>query len=121
MSAASIAAKVKAGLANAAAAVGSPSSIPIYRVCKTQSGNPLNPSFTESVTLLPNAIFKSYEQGLTDVNIRAGDRQLVSDADNAISQNDVIRQGDTDYIVISVDKVAPRSEPLVYISQVRAQ
>ena len=121
MSAASIAAKVKAGLAKAAAAVGSPADAKIYLVRKTQGGTPLAPSTTETIILLPNAIFKSYQQGLTDINIRAGDRQLVSDSDNEINQNDIIRQGTTDYIVISVDKKAPATQPLAYISQIRVQ
>jgi len=121
MSAASIQAKVKAGLAKAQAAVGSSASPLVYLVRKTQTGTALLPASTETLTLLPNAIFKSYEQGLTDVNIRAGDRQLVSDSDNEVSQNDTIRQGDQDYIVIAVDERSPASEPLVYISQVRAQ
>jgi hypothetical protein len=90
-------------------------------VRKGQGGTPLAPSSTETTTLLPNAIFKSYEQGLTDINIRAGDRQLVSDSDNEITQNDIIRQAGTEYIVINVDKKAPSYEALAYISQCRAQ
>ena len=121
MGSANIQAKVKAGLAKSAIAVGSPTDLPIYLVTKTQSGTPLAPLTTETTSLLVNAIFKSYEQGLTDVNIRAGDRQLVSDADKEIKQNDVIRQGSVDYIVISVDKKAPDTQPLAYISQVRVQ
>ena len=121
MSAASIKAKVKAGLAKAAIAVGSSTDVPIYLVTKTQAGTPLAPLTTETTKLLPKAIFKSYEQGLTDINIRAGDRQLVSDADNEITQNDIIRQGTTDYIVINVDKKAPNTEALAYISQCRVQ
>ena len=121
MGSANIQAKVKAGLAKANIAVGSPSDLPIYLVNKTQVGTPLAPSTTETITLLPNAIFTSYEQGLTDVSIRVGDRQLVSDSDNVIEQNDIIRQGSTDYIVISVDKKAPATQPIAYISQVRVQ
>ena len=121
MSAASIQAKVKAGLAKAAIAVGSPADAKIYLVRKTQGGTPLAPSTTETIILLPNAIFKSYQQGLTDVNIRVGDRQLVSDSDNEINPNDIIRQAGSEYIVISVDKKVPSSEPLAYITQCREQ
>ena len=121
MSAASIQAKVKAGLAKAIIATGSATSELVYRVCTTQTGTPLLPATSETITLLPNAIFKSYEQGLTDVSIEAGDRELVSNADNEIKQNDVIRQGSINWIVISVNKVAPASEALVYFSQCRQQ
>ena len=121
MSAASIQAKVKAGLAKAITAVGSSTDLPIYLVKPTQAGTPLAPLTTETLTLLPNALFKSYQQGLTDINIKAGDRQLVSDSDNEVKQNDIIRQGGDNYIVIAVDKRAPSGSPLVYISQVRLQ
>lgn len=121
MSAASIQAKVKAGLAKAKIAVGSSTDLPIYLVSITKSGTPLVPVNTETFTLLPNALFKSYQQGLTDINIKAGDRQLVSDSDNEVKQNDIIRQGNDNYIVIAVDKRAPTGSPLVYISQVRLQ
>ena len=121
MSAASIQAKVKKGLAKAIAATGSPTSEPVYLVVKTQAGTPLSPSVTESTTLLVNAIFKSYDKFLTDINIQAGDRQLVSNSDVTVSQNDIIRQGLTDYLVVAVDARIPASEALVYISQCRQQ
>ena len=121
MSASSIQAKVKKGLAKAIAATGSPTSEPVYLVVKTQAGTPLSPSVTESTTLLVNAIFKSYDKFLTDINIQAGDRQLVSNSDVTVSQNDIIRQGLTDYIVVAVDARTPASEALVYISQCRQQ
>tara|TARA_R110002124_G_scaffold78974_3_gene210416 strand:- start:526 stop:894 length:369 start_codon:yes stop_codon:yes gene_type:complete len=121
MSASSIQAKVKKGLAKAIAATGSPTSEPVYLVVKTQAGTPLAPSVTESTTLLVNAIFKSYDKFLTDINIQAGDRQLVSNSDVTVSQNDIIRQGLTDYIVVAVDARIPASEALVYISQCRQQ
>jgi len=121
MSSASIQAKVKLGLSKASAAVGSDTSTPIYRVVKSQSGNPTAPASSEVSTLLPNAIFKSYDKGLTDTSIQMGDRMLVSDSDNAITQNDIIRQGEKDYIVVAVDEKSPRGNPLAYISQVRQQ
>ncbi len=73
------------------------------------------------LVLLVNAIFKSYEQSLTDTSIKAGDRQLVSDHTTKIKTNDIIRQGATNYIVVDVDVSAPTSDVLNYISQVRVQ
>ena len=121
MSAASIQAKIKSKLAVAHSKVGSPTSEPVYLVVKTNAGTPLAPSVTESTTLLYKAIFKSYDKFLTDINIQAGDRQLVSNSDVAVSQNDIIRQGSTDYLVVAVDARMPASEALVYISQCRQQ
>ena len=121
MSAASIQAKIKKGLAKAASATGSSTSELVYLVVKTNTGTPLAPAVTESTTLLVNATFKSYDKFLTDINIQAGDRQLVSNSDVAVSQNDIIRQGLTDYLVVAVDARVPASEALVYISQCRQQ
>ena len=121
MSSSDIQAKVKAGLAKAVNAVGSSSDLPIYLVKTTQSGNPLSPSITEIQTLLVNAIFKSYDQGLNDISIKSGDRQLISNSDVPVQQNDKIKQGDNEYIVVSVDEVSPTGSPLVYISQTRLQ
>lgn len=121
MSSASIQAKVKKGLAKAAAATGLSTSVAIFRVVRTETGTPLNPASSEALTELPNAIFKSYDQGLTDVSIQTGDRELVSDSDNVITVNDTIRQGASNYMVIAVDEKSPRGEPLVYISQLRQQ
>ena len=121
MSSASIQARVKAGLAKAAAATGSTASVDIFRVVRTQTGTPLNPASTEVSTLLPEAIFKSYKKGLTDVSIQTGDRQLVSNSDNVITVNDTIRQGTSNYMVVAVDDKSPRGEPLNYKSQVRQQ
>ena len=121
MSASSIQAKIKSKLAVAHSKIGSPTSEPVYLVVKTQTGTPLAPSVTESTTLLYKAIFKSYDKFLTDINIQAGDRQLVSNSDVTVSQNDIIRQGLTDYLVVAVDARIPASEALVYISQCRQQ
>lgn len=116
-----IQAKIKKGLARAVSKTGSSNSELVYRIRKTQGNDPLNPSSSEAETLLVNAIFKNYEQGLTDINIQAGDRQLVSDADVQIKANDIIRQGTTRYKVIAVSEAAPTSDVLNYISQVRVQ
>ena len=121
MGAASIQKKIIDALKKSKIAVGSPTDLPIYLVRSTQAGTPLSPITTESTILLLDAQFKSYQQGLTDINIKAGDRQLVSNSDNEVRQNDAIRQGTDNYIVIAVDKRAPSGSPLVYISQVRLQ
>jgi len=121
MSAENIQAKIKSGLAKAINKIGSATSEPVYLVVKTNTGTPLAPAVTESTTLLVDAVFKSYDKFLTDINIQAGDRQLVSNSDVAVSQNDIIRQGTTDYMVVAVDVRAPASDPLVYISQCRQQ
>ena len=121
MSAAGIDAKVKSLLSKAIVLAGSPSSTPVYRVVTTQTGTPLAPASSEALTLLPNAVFKSYDKSITDVSIQTGDRELASDSDNEITQGDTIRQGTLNWIVIDVNKVAPASEPLVYLSQCRQQ
>ena len=79
------------------------------------------PANSETSTLLVNAIFKSYNKGLIGAEIQTGDRELVSNSDVVISQNNIIRQGAQDYIVVSVDVRSPVSDVLVYIAQCRAQ
>ncbi|MCP4493126.1 MAG: hypothetical protein GY820_38380 [Gammaproteobacteria bacterium] len=122
MSSTSIRSKVKAGLAKAVIATGSSSADTVYKVIYTNTGGdtPIDlPSFAESATELPNAIFKSYKTAEFNDNIRKGDKILVSDDTVSISEGDTIRQGSTDYAVISTDTKAPTSDVLVYISQVR--
>ena len=122
MSSSTISAKIIAGLASAIAATGSGSSELVYLVTKANIGGdtPLSPSvITESTTLLPNAIFKSYMASELVGNIVIGDKVLVSDNTVAIAVGAIIRQGTTDYVVVSVDIKAPTSDVLAYISQVR--
>lgn len=122
MGSANIQAKIKRGLAKAINKTGSSSSELVYLVKKSGGGTPVNPlPVTEEKTLLVDAIFKNYEQGLTDTSIKAGDRQLVANNDVKISTNDIIEQGSTRYIVIDVDEVAPTSDVLAYFCQVRVQ
>ena len=124
MGSANIQAKIKRGLAKAVNKTGSASSELVYLVSIVNSGgtNPLTPTVqTETPVLLVNAIFKEYNIKLVDINIQAGDRQLVSDNTVPITVGDIIRQGTTDYKVINVNKKAPTSDPLVYISQVRVK
>jgi len=123
MSASSIQDKVKKGLAKAVSATGSTSSELVYVVRETKTGGTLivAPTITTSDVLLPNAIFKSYDKALLDVNILIGDRQLVSNSDVVISQGDTIKQGTKEYVVIGVDVKAPTSDILAYIAQVRGK
>jgi hypothetical protein len=122
MGSSNIRAKIKRGLAKAVNRTGSSDSERIYLVTRSGGGTPVNPtSVIEIKTLLVNAIFKNYEQGLTDSSIKAGDRQLVANNDVKIKTNDIIEQGSTRYIVIDVDEVAPTSDVLAYFCQVRVQ
>jgi hypothetical protein len=121
MSAASIQAKVKAGLAKANKAVGSSTSEKIYVIKETiVGGGPLGGGTASSVpTLLPNSFFKSYDASLFGGTMLAGDRLLVSDNVTSINQGDTIQEGTAKYIVINIDIKAPTSDVLAYISQVR--
>ena len=125
MSSASIQAKIKAGLSKAVNAVGSPVSEKVYVVVKTKTGggnDPLNPPiFSDIDTLLVNAIFKSYNKNLIGDSIKAGDRELISNNDVEIKEGATIKQGTTQYVVISSEEVAPTSDVLLYKSQVRVQ
>ena len=123
MGSANIQAKVKAGLAKAINKTGSSSSEKVY-IVKESGGNndPLNPvTPTTTTTELIDAIFTEYDINLIGGNIQAGDRNLVSNSDVVVSLGDIITQGTTKYIVVSVDNKAPTSDVLVYISQVRVQ
>jgi hypothetical protein len=121
MSAASIQAKVKKGLAKASVVTGTATSDKVYLVKSvTVGGGPLGGgTTTNTTTLLPNASFKSFDAKLFGGTMLAGDRVLVSDSATAITQGDTIQQGTLFYIVVAVDIKAPQSEVLAYISQVR--
>ena len=123
MSSAQIQAKIKKGLAKAVSKTGSASSELVYLMKRvTTAGTPLAPGTTTVVpTLLPNAIFKNYDSKVFDLNILAGDRQLVCDNATPIKQGDIIKQGSSNYLVVSIDIKAPTSDVLVYIAQVRLQ
>jgi hypothetical protein len=121
MSAASIQAKVKKGLAKAADATGSALSDKIYVVKSVTVGSsPLGGGTTTSTTtLLPKALFKAFDAKLFGGTMLAGDRVLVCDNVTAITQGDTIQQGALFYVVVAVDIKAPQSEVLAYIAQVR--
>ena len=121
MSAASIQAKVKRGLAKAIKATGSPTSSKVYLVnTVTTSGSPLSPGTTTSTNvLLTNAVFKSYDAKLFGGAMLASDRALVCDNVTSIKQGDTIQEGTELYIVVAVDIKAPTSDVLAYILQLR--
>ena len=121
MSAASIRANIKKGLAKAVNKTGSAVSDSVYLIkTTTVGGSPLGGGTTTSAsTLLPNAIFKSYDAKMFNETILAGDRLLVCDNVTPIVQGDTVQQGALFYLVINVDVKAPTSDTLVYISQVR--
>ena len=124
MSSLNIQNRIKAGLAKAINKTGSASIDKVYLMLKVSTGGntPLDtPTVTTTPVLLFNAIFKSYDKEMIGGNIVAGDRELVSNNDIEIKTGDIIKQGDDEFIVISVDVKAPTSDVLVYIAQVRQQ
>lgn len=122
MSSITIRDKIKSGLKKAIAAVGSDNSDKIFKIDRISTGGctPIDPPiFDELPILLVDALFQSYNTKQFNETIRAGDKKLVSNSDVAITEGDIIRQGETDFIVIATDTKAPTSDVLVYISQVR--
>ena len=121
MSSSSIRAKVTKLLAKAVVLTGSVNSDKVYLVSKsTTAGNPLSPGVTTSTsTELTNAVFIDYDAKMFNINILAGDRKLVCDNVTIIKQGDEITQGAVSYIVISLGIVAPTSDVLAYMPQVR--
>ncbi len=116
--------KVKRGLAKAINKTGSAGIEKVYLMQKTVAGGdtPLDtPTVTVTPVLLVDAIFKSYDKELIGGNIKAGDRELVSNNDVDIKEGDIIKQGNSEFIAITVDVKAPTSDVLVYIAQVRQQ
>ena len=121
MSAAQIQKRIKAGLKRAQIKTGSPTSDKVYLVKKsTTSGTPINPGTTTTSTVeLVNAIFIDYDAKYFDINILAGDRKLICDNVNVVKQGDTITQGALTYYVVSIDVIAPTSDTLAYLPQVR--
>ena len=116
-----IQAKVRNGLAKAIKATGSSSSELVYLVVtSTTAISPLDTGvITSTETLLPNAIFKSFDKSIDGTNVLTGDRALVSDNAVIVKAGDIIKQGTDKYVIIDVEVKAPASEALAYISQVR--
>ena len=121
MGSAQIQKKIKAGLARAQKKTGSASSEKVYLVKTTTTAtSPISGGVTTTTTTeLVNAIFIDYDARVFDINILAGDRKLVCDNVNIIAQGDEITQGSSTYIVINTSIVAPTSDVLVYMPQVR--
>ncbi len=121
MSSAQIQKRIKAGLKRAQVKTGSPTSDKVYLVKKsTTSGTPINPGTTTTSTVeLVNAIFIDYDAKYFDINILAGDRKLICDNVNVVKQGDTITQGALTYYVVSINVIAPTSDTLAYIPQVR--
>ena len=90
----------------------------MLKLQETTAGTPLAPGVSTTVkTELKNAIFKNYDAKLVDINILAGDRQLVCDNVTVVKQGDIIEQGASKYLVVYVDIKAPTSDVLAYIPQ----
>jgi hypothetical protein len=121
VSAAQIQKRIKAGLKRAQIKTGSPTSDKVYLVKKsTTSGTPINPGITTTSTVeLVNAIFIDYDAKYFDINILAGDRRLICDNVNVVKQGDTITQGSLTYYVVSINVIAPTSDTLAYLPQVR--
>ena len=76
--------KIKRGLSKAINKTGSASSDLVYveKIVLSGGNSPLDPPVrTPTSTLLVDAVFKSYDRKLINENIKAGDRELVSNND----------------------------------------
>ena len=121
MSSAQIQKRIKAGLKRAQKKTGSTTADKVYLVNKvTISGTPLTPGTTTSTNVeLPNAIFIDYDAKYFDINILAGDRRLICDNVSIVKQGDTITQGAVTYYVVSINVIAPTSDVLAYLPQLR--
>lgn len=121
MSSAQIAKRIRAGLKRAQGKTGSPSADKVFLVSSSGGNNdPLNPvAPTKITTELVNAIFIDYDAKLFSSTILAGDRRLICDNVTIVKQGDTITQGSLNYIVVSIDTIAPTSDVLAYMPQVR--
>lgn len=123
MSAASIQAKIKSGLAKAQSKVGSANSEKVYLVnLTTVNSDPFGGgTTTENNILLKNALFKSFDDKLFGGTMLASDRALVCDGDVTIKQGDTIKQGLNFYTVEGMRISSPASEVLNYILMLRSK
>tara|TARA_R110000782_G_scaffold263381_3_gene356012 strand:+ start:3612 stop:3983 length:372 start_codon:yes stop_codon:yes gene_type:complete len=123
MSSAQIQKRIQAGLKRAQKKTGSPTADKVYLVNKvTIPGTPLAPGTTTSTNVeLTNAIFIDYDAKHFDINILAGDRRLICDNVSVVKQGDTITQGTTTYYVVSLGIVAPTSDVLAYLPQLRVK
>ena len=112
--------EIKAGLAEAAEAVGSGDLV--YLVRETQTGGtPINPpTITTERILLVSAIFIEIKiSQFTSSLIQQGDRRLVCGPDVVLQLNDKIEQGTRKMYVVDVVPVEPSGVVLVYKPVVR--
>ena len=121
MSSTQIQKRIRAGLKRAQNKTGSATSDKVYLVKKTTtSGTPLSPGTTTSTNIeLVNAIFINYDAKHFDINILAGDRKLICDNVTLVKQGDTITQGALTYHVVNVEVIAPTSDTLAYMPQLR--
>jgi len=121
MSSAQIQKRIQAGLKRAQRKTGSPTADKVFLVSKTIiAGTPLVPGTTTSTNIeLVNAIFIDYEAKHFDINILAGDRKLICDNVTIVKQGDEITQGPLTYYVVSLGIIAPTSDVLAYMPQLR--
>jgi hypothetical protein len=121
MSSAQIQRRVRAGLKRGYNKTGSPTADKVYLISKTiVAGTPLAPGTSTSTNIeLVNAIFIDYEAKHFDINILAGDRRLICDNVTIVKQGDEIVQGSLTYYVVSLGIIAPTSDVLAYMPQLR--
>ena len=121
MSSSQIQKKIQAGLKRAQKKTGSPTADKVYLVVESGGNNdPLNPiAPTKTNVELTNAIFINYDAKLFSSTILAGDRKLICDNVNQVKQGDTIKQGSSTYIVVGMEIIAPTSDTLAYMPQVR--
>ena len=121
MSSSQIQKRIQAGLKRAQKKTGSPSADKVYLVKSvTTAGDPVTPGTTTSTnTELVNAIFINYDAKQFDINILAGDRKLICDNVTQVEQGDTITQGSLSYYVVNIEVVAPTSDTLAYMPQLR--
>ena len=121
MSSSQIQKRIQAGLKRAQKKTGSPSADKVYLVKSvTTAGDPVTPGTTTSTnTELVNAIFINYDAKQFDINILAGDRKLICDNVTQVEQGDTITQGSLSYYVVNIEVIAPTSDTLAYMPQLR--
>lgn len=122
MAGSDIAAKVKAGLAKAQAAVSDGKNLVEIEI-ETLVRDPINgDQVTSEWQTLTDAIFKSYNKNQIDgVNVLAGDRQLVANGDIEIKQGAKVRAYGENYIIVDIDFKKPSDVLLAQICQCRRQ
>tara|TARA_R110002020_G_scaffold453005_1_gene667647 strand:+ start:406 stop:777 length:372 start_codon:yes stop_codon:yes gene_type:complete len=121
MSSSQIQKRIQAGLKRAQKKTGSSSADEVYLVKSfTTAGDPVTPGTTTSTsTELVNAIFINYDAKQFDINILAGDRKLICDNVAQVEQGDTITQGSLSYYVVNIEVIAPTSDTLAYMPQLR--